>query len=116
VALERLQKFALENNLLDKPVFGILEKPRVGSIYSALWQSGARPGELCRATIADVDRANRVITLKSTRRPARRGLRLPCVPKRAPKSMVRGTALFGETGTIWPEKSFGKKDQQPESA
>jgi integrase/recombinase XerC/integrase/recombinase XerD len=87
VALERLQKFALQNSLLDKPVFGILEKPRVGRrdrvptpaeterimaqaspefrlIYSALRQCGARPGELCRATIADVDRSNRVITLK----------------------------------------------------
>ena len=30
VALERLQKFAIQNKLLDKPVFGILEKPRVG--------------------------------------------------------------------------------------
>ncbi len=87
VALERLQKFALENRLLDKPVFGILEKPRVGRrdrvptpaetevilaraspafrlIYSALRQCGARPGELCRATIPDVDRVRRVITLK----------------------------------------------------
>ena len=87
VALERLQKFALVHKLLDKPVFGLLEKPRVGRrnriptpseteailaqaspafrlIYSALRQCGARPGELCRATIADVDRANRVITLK----------------------------------------------------
>jgi integrase len=87
VALERLQKFAIQHNLLDTPVFGILEKPRVGRrdriptpteteqilaktspafqlIYSALRQCGARPGELCRATITDVDRANRVITLK----------------------------------------------------
>jgi prepilin-type N-terminal cleavage/methylation domain-containing protein len=87
VALERLQKFALQNKLLDRPVFGNLEKPRVGRrdripapleteailarastsfrlIYSALRQCGARPGELCRATIADVDRPNRVITLK----------------------------------------------------
>src|SRR5579863_9960063 len=87
VALERLQKFAIQNKLLDKPVFGNLEKPRVGRrdrvptpaetdailtqaspafrlIYSALRQCGARPGELCRAIIADVDRANRVITLK----------------------------------------------------
>ena len=87
VALERLQKFAIQNKLLDKPVFGNLEKPRVGRrdrvptpaeteailarassefrlIYSALRQCGARPGELCRATIADVDRSNRVITLK----------------------------------------------------
>ncbi len=30
VALERLQKFALTHKLLDRPVFGILEKPRVG--------------------------------------------------------------------------------------
>src|SRR6185436_9079463 len=87
VALERLQKFAIEHKLLDKPVFGNLEKPRVGRrdripapeetaallalaspefrlIYSALRQCGARPGELCRATFADVDRASRVITLK----------------------------------------------------
>src|SRR5436190_5211626 len=87
VALERLQKFAIEHKLLDKPVFGILEKPRTGRrdrvptpaeteailaraspqfrlIYAALRQCGARPGALCRATIADVDRTNRVITLK----------------------------------------------------
>lgn len=87
VALERLQKFAIEHQLLDKPVFGILEKPRVGRrdrvptpaeteallakaspefrlIYAALRQCGARPGELFRAMITDVDRANRVITLK----------------------------------------------------
>jgi hypothetical protein len=30
VALQRLQKFALDHELLDKPVFGKLEKPRVG--------------------------------------------------------------------------------------
>ena len=70
-ALERLQKFALDNNLLDRPAFGKLEKPRVGQldrlptseeteailsrsspafrlIYSALRQCGARPVELCR--------------------------------------------------------------------
>ncbi|HEY3967358.1 MAG TPA: site-specific integrase [Planctomycetaceae bacterium] len=87
VALQRLQKFAIENKLIERPVFGKLEKPRVGRrdrvptaaetaallaqaspqfrlIYAALRQCGARPGELCRATIADVDRVNRVITLK----------------------------------------------------
>jgi hypothetical protein len=30
VALERLQKFALEHQLLSRPVFGKLEKPRTG--------------------------------------------------------------------------------------
>src|SRR6185295_4556869 len=87
VALERLQKFALEHKLLDKPVFGKLEKPRAGQrdrvptpdeteailsrsspafrlIYSALRQCGARPGELCRATIADIDRAANAIVLR----------------------------------------------------
>ena len=38
--------------------------PAFRLIYSALGECGARPGELCPATIADVDRANRVITLK----------------------------------------------------
>src|SRR5436190_22846860 len=38
--------------------------PAFRLIYSALRQCGDRPGELCRATIADVDRPNRVITLK----------------------------------------------------
>jgi len=85
LALERLQKFALDNKLLDRPAFGKLEKPRIGQrdrlptaeetaailsqaspefrlIYSALRQCGARPVELCRTRIADVDRANCVIT------------------------------------------------------
>ena len=31
VALQRLQQFALEHKLLDKPVFAKLEKPRVGT-------------------------------------------------------------------------------------
>jgi len=80
LAVERLQKFALEHKLLDKPVIGKLEKPPVGRrdrvpsvsepeailarasrafhlIYSALRQCGARPGELRRATIADIHRA-----------------------------------------------------------
>jgi len=84
VALERLQKFAIEHKMIDKPVFGKQEKPRVGRrdrvppsaeteallakasptfrlMYSALRQCGARPGELCRTKIADVDRANRII-------------------------------------------------------
>lgn len=97
VALERLQKFAIQNKLLDKPVFGNLEKPRVGRrdrvpteaetdailvnasrsfrlIYSALRQCGARPGELCRVTIADLDRVNRVITLKEHKTARKTGL------------------------------------------
>src|SRR5260221_41920 len=97
VALERLQHFAIQHRLLEQPVFGRLEKPRVGRrdrvptpaetesllaraspafrlIYSALRQCGARPGELCRATIADVDRGNCVITLREHKTARKTGL------------------------------------------
>ncbi len=87
MALERLQKFALDHKLIDRPVFGKLENPRVGQrdrlptaeetaailsrsssefrlIFSALRQCGARPGELCRTTIADLDHAANAIVLR----------------------------------------------------
>ena len=38
--------------------------PEFRLIYSALRQCGARPSELCRLTIADVDRPAGIITLK----------------------------------------------------
>ena len=82
VALTTLQSFALEQQLLKKPWFRKLKKPRANRrkripepheiaallkkanpafrlIYIALSQSGARPGELCAATIADVIRDDR---------------------------------------------------------
>jgi integrase len=132
VALERLQKFALQNKLLDKPVFGILEKPRVGRrerlptlaetetilsraspafrlIYSALRQCGARPGEFCRATIADVDRANRVITLKEHKMArktgqARRipiGRKLGALFDQAIGQRTEGPVFLSPTGKPW---------------
>ncbi|MBS0261455.1 MAG: hypothetical protein JSS02_05815 [Planctomycetes bacterium] len=48
--------------------------PEFRPIDSALRQCGARPGELCRATIGDVDRANRVITLKEHKTARKSGL------------------------------------------
>src|SRR5262249_37040514 len=102
VALQRLQQFALEHKLLETPIFGKLEKPPVGHrhrlptadetaailshaspafrlIYSALRQCGARPGELCRATIADIDRtANAIILLEhKTARKSGKPRRIP---------------------------------------
>ncbi len=111
VALGRLQKFALDHELLEKPVFGRLEKPRVGQrdrvptpaetaaileraspqfrlIYSALRQCGARPGELCRATIADVDRSKCVIILKEHKTARKTG-----VPRRIPIGRKLGELL-----------------------
>lgn len=87
VAVTRLQKFALENRILKKPVFDKLEKPPIGRrdripteeetrrllehaspafrlIYEALRASGARPGEFASAQIADYNRAQRLILLK----------------------------------------------------
>ncbi len=132
VALERLQKFALEHKLLDKPIFGNLEKPRVGRrdrvptpaetesllakaspefrlIYCALRQCGARPGELCRATIADVDRANRVITLKEHKTVRKTGQvrRIPIGQKlrdmldQAIGDRTEGPVFLSPTGKPW---------------
>jgi integrase len=132
VALERLQKFALEHKLLDKPVFGKLEKPRVGRrdrvptpaeteailaqaspafrlIYAALRQCGARPGELCRATIADVDRANRVITLKEHKTAHSTGMvrRIPIgknlgeLLDQAIGARTEGPVFLSPTGRAW---------------
>jgi integrase len=116
VALERLQKFAIQKKLLERSVFGILEKPRVGRrerlptsaetaailsraspafrlIYSALRQCGARPGELCRVTIAEVDHVNRVITLKEHKTARRTGL-----ARRIPIGRKLGDLLNKATG------------------
>jgi len=107
----------LEHKLIEKPVFGNLEKPRVGRrdrvptaaeteailakaspsfrlIYCALRQCGARPGELCRATIADVDRINRVITLKEHKTARKTGQ-----PRRIPIGRKLGDLLDHAIGT-----------------
>ena len=132
VALERLQKFAIEHKLLDKPVFGNLEKPRVGRrdrvptaaetdallakaspafrlIYSALRQCGARPGELCRAKIADVDLTNRVITLKEHKTARKTGLarRIPIgrnlgeLLDQAIGDRTEGPVFLSPSGRVW---------------
>jgi integrase len=86
VSLTTLQSFALRESLIGKPWFKRLEKPRMGRreripsaheiavllkgaspefrlIYTGLLQCGARPGELCRAQISDVDWDKGRITL-----------------------------------------------------
>ncbi len=63
-------------------------------IYLALRQCGARPGELCRATIADVDRVNRVITLKEQKTARKTGK-----PRRIPIGRKLGDLLDQAIGT-----------------
>jgi len=124
VAVERLQKFALEHRLLDMPVFGKLEKPRIGQrdrlptadetaailtrsspefrlIYSALRQCGARPGELCRATIADIDRTANAIVLKDhkTARKTGKPRRIPIGQKLA--ELIRQAIGDRQAGPIF---------------
>jgi integrase len=116
VALQRLQEFALEHQFLENPVFGKLEKPRVGQrdrvptaaeteailqraspefrlIYLALRQCGARPGELCRATIADIDRAANAIVLREHKTARKTGK-----PRRIPIGRKLGELLAQAIG------------------
>jgi len=60
---------------------------------AALRQCGARPGELCRATIADVDRVNRVITLKEHKTVRKTGK-----PRRIPVGEKLGAFLTQAIG------------------
>ncbi len=68
--------------------------PAFRLIYSALRQCGARPGELCRATIADVGRANGVITLKEHKTARKTGK-----PRRIPIGKKLGELLDQAIGT-----------------
>ena len=116
VALGRLQKFALDNKLIDRPIFGKLERLRVGQrdrlptseetaailwqaspafrvIYLALRQCGARPGELCRATIADIDRTANAIILREHKTARKTGK-----PRRIPIGRKLGELLAQAIG------------------
>ena len=77
--------------------------------YSALRQCGARPGELCRVTIPDVDRANRVITLKEHKTARKTGQvrRIPIGNKlkelldQAIGGRIEGPVFLGPSGRGW---------------
>lgn len=87
LAVDQVQKFALEHKELTAPIVERFVKPSgrlrdkiptpeqtaallaVAStefriIYRSLRLTGARPGELCRARIEDIDREERLIVLK----------------------------------------------------
>lgn len=110
IALERLQSWAVEMNLLDegaRPVKHRLEKPAPGRreriptayetrrllavaspefrlIYQALRQCGARPNELCRATTDHYDRQAGLIVLAEHKTARKTG---------KPRKIVVGTRL-----------------------
>lgn len=96
IALAQFQSWCVERGHLEKPILDKIEKPagrlreRIPTtaeteqilqrakpdfalIYKALRQSGARPGELCRATIADYKRDQAVILLEEHKTSAKTG-------------------------------------------
>ena len=62
--------------------------PAFRLIYLALRQCGARPGELCRATIADIDRATNAIVLREHKTARKTGK-----PRRIPIGRKLGDIL-----------------------
>jgi integrase len=121
------------------PKFGNLEKPLVGRrdrvptaietetllakaspefrlTYSALRQCGARPGELCRATIADVDRVKRVVTLKEhkTARMTEQPRRIPIGKKlgelldQAIGGRTEGPVFLCPSGRVWRVENLSR--------
>jgi integrase len=67
--------------------------PQFRLIYAALRQCGARPGELCRATIADVDRNANVIILREHKTARKTGK-----PRRIPIGRKLGELLAQAIG------------------
>jgi len=102
VSITRVQNWALDRELIDKPAFKKLKKPKARHreriptrgeiavilwhgnrafrlIYQALRHSGARPNELCRAQIDDLknDRTVIVLTKHKTARSTGKPRRIP---------------------------------------
>jgi integrase len=126
VAITSLQSFAIDNELLAKPWFKKLEKPRANRrkripkpaeiaallreaspafrlIYNALAQSGARPGELCAAQISDVIRDERPRIELKEHKTAKKTGQLRIIPLRKKLLATVDEAIGGRTeGPIFP--------------
>jgi integrase len=132
VSCEQLEKFAIKKRVTDYRFFGDHEKP-VGRlrerlptaeeveaikavaapafrlIYQALRQSGARPNELARATVADWDREGCVIVLahhktaRKTGRPRRIavGEKLKALIETSLGDRVAGNLFHTPRGKAW---------------
>lgn len=123
VVVERLQKWAVDYDLLDKPILTRMEKPRgrrreriptpeetqaildnapreFALIYRALRISGARPNELCRATIGHVN-ADRCIELREHKTAGKTGV---------PRIIVVGNKLQAVI-----DESLASREQTPET-
>ena len=90
--------------------------PRFRLIYSALRQCGARPGELCRATIADIDRTANAIVLREhkTVRKTGRARRIPIgrklseMLKQAIAERTEGPVFLTPSGRAWRVENLSR--------
>ena len=133
VTFERFQKWAVENKLVAQPITtGKMEKPRgrlreripteaeVAAIlkiapkpfvliYQGLRQCGARPNELCRATVAHWDQVNGQIVLTEHKTAKKTGKpRVICVGERFAEILreslgtrTAGPLFVTEKGKAW---------------
>lgn len=133
VAVERLQKFAVRIGELRKPVVVNIPKPRgrrrerIATLeetkvilrhapsrewrlmYRALRTCGARPNELCRARIEDIDWTDRVIVLKQHKTAEKTGevrtigvgLRMERFMRRAIGERTEGRIFLDERCEPW---------------
>ena len=140
ILLERLQTWAVEYQLLDVPVLTRIEKPRgrrreriptaaeisqimdatdrpFQLIYTALRYSGARPNELCRSRVSDIDVESNCIVLHNHKTAAKTG-RPRIIPIGSKLQLIVDESLGGRTeghlflrgnGKPWTTDSLGAK-------
>lgn len=138
VALTTLQNFALREKLIPAPWFAKLEKPRIGRrervptadeirrllehasrrfrlIYSALAHSGARPGELVKAQVSDVDWTKGAIVLQDHKTAGKTGKpriipigkALAAILREAIGENTSGPVFVDESGKPWTVDGLG---------
>ena len=138
IVLERLQKWCVEFELLDAPILVGIEKPRgrrreriptadeiaaisaaasreFRLIFTALRLCGARPNELCRATVSDIDRKTRCIVLAEHKTAAKTGQprkipiggKLQAVIDESLGERTEGFLFLTARGKPWTPNSLG---------
>lgn len=141
VAFEQLQQFALHQGVIERKLVAKLDKPAVAKrerlptdeetrkllaraspefrlIYAALRQCGARPGELCRASWADVQTENgeRKIVLKRHKTAKKTGKdrviplgrKLAKLVEEAGKGRTDGPIFRSPAGRAWTVENLSK--------
>ena len=138
IVLERLQKWAVEFELIEKPILTKIEKPRgrrreriptadeitkimaaadrpFRLIFSALRYSGARPNELCRSRMSDINPDTNCIVLHQHKTAAKTGRprvipigsKLHAVIDESLGDRLEGPLFLRANGRPWTTDSLG---------